>query len=89
MVFDNDTSGIKNLQRSMKLYKSYGLESIGIKFIPIILPKCKDPDEFLKTHGRQEYVDVLNEAKSKVYDLGTTNYYDELMLQNPTLQIQD
>lgn len=79
LVFDTDDSGMKNVGRSIKLYKNFGLESLGIKFIPTILPKYKDPDEFLKKEGKQSYMDILSEAKSKVYEIGVSAYFDELL----------
>lgn len=77
LVFDNDESGCKNLERSMIMYKNYGLESSDIKFIPVIIPIHKDPDEFLRKEGKQEYYDLLAEAKNKVYEVGTMRYYND------------
>lgn len=86
LVFDSDESGLRNLYRSIQMYKNYGLEMHGIKFIPIILPKHKDPDDFLRHEGKKEYLGLLAEAKGRVYENGTERYYDSLVTQNAKLQ---
>jgi DNA primase len=78
LVFDMDDSGLKNLSRSIKMYQSYGLESLDIKFIPVCLPKHKDPDEFLRSEGKKEYLNLLAEAKNRVYERGTLDEYSRL-----------
>jgi len=86
LVFDMDDSGFKNLSRSMKMYNNYGLESLGIKFIPVLLPRHKDPDEFLKKESKKDYVDLLLEAKKKTIELGSLSYYTELCKINPQIR---
>jgi DNA primase len=86
LVFDNDESGLRNLYRSILMYKNYGLDVHNIKFIPVILPKHKDPDEFLKNEGKKEYLALLADAKSKVEDLGTVVAYEKIVEQNQKLQ---
>jgi DNA primase len=88
LVFDTDESGLKNLARSMRMYKNYGLESLGVKFIPVCLPKHKDPDEFLKNEGKQSFLDLLAASKESVYELGVNEYYDDLCSKTPNLQLQ-
>jgi DNA primase len=85
LVFDADDSGYKNLTRSMKMYKSYGLQSFGIVFVPVLLPKHKDPDEFLHKESKSEYTKILAEAKAQTLELGTIGYYESLAKANPTL----
>lgn len=77
LVFDNDESGCKNIERSITMYKNYGLESSDIKFIPVLIPIHKDPDEFLRKEGKQDFMDLLAEAKSRVYEVGTIRYYND------------
>jgi DNA primase len=86
LVFDSDLAGLKNLSRSIKMYQSFGLENLDIKFIPVCLPKHKDPDEFLRHEGRQEYFDVLAEAKKRVYETSTTAEYARLCRDNEKLK---
>ncbi len=87
LVFDMDDSGHKNISRSMKMYKSYGLKSLGIRFIPVLLPKNKDPDEFLRKEGKNEYLSLLVEAKRKVVELGTIGYHSLLAKTYPKIRI--
>lgn len=84
LVFDADDSGYKNLSRSIKMYKSNGLESFGITFVPVLLPKHKDPDEFLRKEGKQQYLDILAEAKTHAVKLGSVQYYEKLVSANPS-----
>lgn len=86
LVFDMDDSGFKNLSRSMKLYKNYGLESMGIFFIPVLINKHKDPDEFLRKEPKSDYIALLSEAKKKTLELGSLGYYKELCISNPKIR---
>ena len=86
LSFDSDDSGFKNLNRSVKMYREYGLESTGIRFIPVVLPKHKDPDEFLKKESSVDYLELLREAKAKVEELGLKKYC--LSLSNKYSQIE-
>jgi hypothetical protein len=86
LSFDSDDSGFKNLSRSVKMYREYGLESKGIRFIPVVLPKHKDPDEFLKKESSNDYLELLREAKAKVEELGLKKYC--LGLSNKYSQIE-
>lgn len=85
LVFDADDSGRKNLVRSISMYQNYGLEALDIKFIPVCLPKYKDPDEFLRHEGKSAYKDLLAEAKSRVYESGTIKEFDRLRQFVPEL----
>lgn len=85
--FDSDDSGFKNLSRSIKMYRNYGLESNGIIFIPIVLPKHKDPDEFLKKETREDYIELLVEAKEKVLEMGLKGYCRLLSSKYPQIEI--
>jgi DNA primase len=76
LVYDNDISGCKNLERSIAMYKSYGLEANDIRFIPIVLPLHKDPDEFLHKEGKSYYAEILDSAKNEVEKCGTIEYFN-------------
>jgi len=86
LVFDADESGYRNLARSIRMYKTYGLDSFGIRFVPVLLPKHKDPDEFLQKETKEQYTALLTEAKNKTVELGTTAYYDLLVKNNPHIE---
>lgn len=88
LVFDIDSSGFQNLRRSMEMYKTYGLEGMGIRFIPVILPSHKDPDKFLKEVGPSEYRKLLVEAKQKTMKLGSSAHYVELCKSNPQIRVE-
>lgn len=88
LVFDRDKSGHQNLIRSIKAYKEYGLESIGVRFIPVMLPKQKDPDDFLRKESKKEYLELLSEAKNKTNELGTVKYHQYLSEIYPEIKIE-
>ena len=88
LVFDSDDAGLKNLSRSMKMYQNYGLETLDIKFIPVCIPKHKDPDEFLRQEGKISYKELLAEAKSKVYETSTVKEFERLCSINNKLKIE-
>jgi DNA primase len=87
LSFDADDSGFKNLSRSIRMYRDFGLESFGIRFIPVVLPKHKDPDEFLKKETPADYLELLKEAKSKVEELGVLKYCYRLASMNNKIEI--
>jgi DNA primase len=87
LVFDMDESGFKSLARTMYMYKYYGLDSMGIKFIPVILPKHKDPDEFLRKEDSKEYMKLLVEAKQRVLEKGSIGYYNILKQLHPQIVV--
>lgn len=79
LVYDNDSAGRNNLQRSLLMYKNYNLSAFDIKFLPVILPKHKDPDEFLRKEGKHEFLDILAETKDKVYNSNTIDYFTRVL----------
>jgi len=83
LAFDADESGFGNLARSMTMYKKNGLDSFGLKFIPVVFPKYKDPDEFLAKESRQAYLNLLSEAKAGTDKLGSIGYYELLREKEP------
>ena len=58
--YDADEAGQKAAQKAMKLLEEVGLD-VGI----IKVPGAKDPDEYIKTFGKEKFKDVLLNSKSK------------------------
>ena len=58
--YDSDEAGQKAASKAMKLLGDVGLD-IGV----IKLPGAKDPDEFIKTYGKEKFREVLTASKSK------------------------
>jgi DNA primase len=94
LVFDADEAGYNSLHRSIEMYIHYGLASMGINFIPVLLPEREgndskdrknDPDLFLKKNGKQAYLDLLKESKERNQELGTVNSYRYLQKNFPNL----
>ena len=69
IMFDGDESGKKAIRRVLELYKKNNLEAYKIKYIPVYLPFNKDPDEYLRTEGRENFKNQLIKAKEE-YDMG-------------------
>ncbi len=85
LTFDRDDAGFRNLSRSIDLYKEYGLSSLNKLFIPVLLPKYKDPDEFLIKEGKDEYQAILENAKKEVSKIGTVSFYEKLKITHPEI----
>ena len=69
------------------MYRNLGLESFDIRLIPVILPKHKDPDEFLKKETPADYLELLKEAKSRVEEIGVLKYCYRLASMNKKIEI--
>ena len=59
LIYDNDDAGRKADDRAMRLLNEVGLEVRVLK-----LKGAKDPDEFIKTFGRDRFVQALNASDS-------------------------
>ena len=65
--YDADEAGQKAAQKAMKLLGDVGLD-VGI----IKVPGAKDPDEYIKTYGKEKFKAVISESKSKFeYNMDT------------------
>lgn len=58
--YDADEAGQKAAQRAIKMLGEVGLEVRVIK-----VPGAKDPDEYIKTYGKEKFAEVINNSKSK------------------------
>lgn len=64
LVFDDDAAGKECLKKSLEM--SSKLKFSGaflINMIPVKLTNGKDPDEFLKNNGKNEYIKLLQKSK--------------------------
>ena len=60
ICYDSDEAGQKATQRAMKILTDAGLEVVVIQ-----IPGEKDPDDYIKTYGKDKFNDILTGAKSK------------------------
>jgi len=61
LVFDSDTAGVAAALRAIPV-----LEGAGIACKVLTLKNAKDPDEFIKTHGRNTFAEALSKALGSV-----------------------
>ena len=58
--YDADEAGQKAAVRAMRLLEEVGLE-VGV----LKMPDAKDPDEYIKKHGKEKFAEVISGSKSK------------------------
>ena len=58
--YDADEAGQKAAQRAMKMLDEVGL-AVGV----IKVPGAKDPDEYIKTYGKDKFREVISGSKTK------------------------
>jgi len=58
--YDADEAGQKAAQRAMKMLDEVGL-AVGV----IKVPGAKDPDEYIKTYGKDKFRDIISGSKTK------------------------
>ena len=58
ICYDSDEAGQKAAQKAMKI-----LGEVGLDVRVIVVPGSKDPDEYIKTFGKEKFADVLAGAK--------------------------
>lgn len=58
--YDADEAGQKAAQKAMRLLGEVGLD-VGV----IKVPGAKDPDEYIKTYGKEKFAEVISASKSK------------------------
>ena len=59
LAYDNDEAGLKATKRGMEILKSIG---VAVKIFR--LTGAKDPDEYLQSHTKEEFMNQLNSAYS-------------------------
>ena len=64
LVFDGDEAGLKASERSLPLLLEAGLD---VKFLS--LPESQDPDDFIKSYGREAFTKKLQGAKDLFFFL--------------------
>ena len=69
VAFDGDVSGKKSIQRTMNLYKKYKFAAYQMKYIPVFLPKDKDPDESIRENGKQGFANLLKKSREELEKL--------------------
>jgi DNA primase len=60
-VFDPDEAGKKALTRSIELFLSGNMQAKGA-----VLPDGYDPDQYLRTHGKESFMEIIDGAQSLV-----------------------
>ena len=58
--YDADEAGQKAAQRAIKILGEVGLD-VGV----IKVPGAKDPDEYIKTYGKDKFAEVINNSKTR------------------------
>ncbi|MBQ1947986.1 MAG: DNA primase [Clostridia bacterium] len=61
LCYDTDEAGVKATERAIEVFSK---EKVRLKIIT--LPAGKDPDEFLKTYGADQFRNVMKKAKTPV-----------------------
>ena len=57
LTYDSDEAGVRAALRAIPIVKAAGLSARVLNMRPY-----KDPDEFIKTHGRGEYLNLADKA---------------------------
>jgi DNA primase len=60
-LFDPDEAGKKALTRSIELFLSGNMHAKGV-----VLPDGHDPDQYLRTHGKESFMEIIDGAESLV-----------------------
>lgn len=67
IVFDGDKAGKAATERMRQIFRENNINDFDINIIPVLLPENYDPDDFLKTKGRQEFINLLKATRDKYY----------------------
>ncbi len=71
LVFDGDTAGLRASERSLPLLLSEGLK---VKFLS--LPQGQDPDDFIRSNGKQAFQSLIQSAKDLFFFVLQQKYED-------------
>lgn len=63
MAYDADAAGINATQRGWQI-----LDELGCRVRVVRIPDGKDPDEFIKNHGSENFIKVISENSLSLYD---------------------
>ncbi|MBQ8307089.1 MAG: DNA primase [Blautia sp.] len=58
LLYDSDDAGVRAATRAIPILKEAGVEARVVSLVP-----CKDPDEFIKTYGAEEFQKRLDDAE--------------------------
>ena len=59
LTYDSDGAGVRAAERAIPLLREAGISSRVLSMTP-----CKDPDEFIKAYGPEEYQKRIDEARN-------------------------
>ena len=62
LAYDSDGAGVKAALRAIDILKDVGLSGRVISLKP-----CKDPDEFIKTYGKEAFQERIDNAENSFY----------------------
>ncbi len=63
--YDSDSAGQKATQRAVEILEQVGFR-IKILTLGVVDKNVKDPDEFLKKHSKEEFLEVVEKSKSVI-----------------------
>lgn len=86
ICYDADEAGQKATQKAIRL-----LEEVGLEVSVVKIPGSKDPDEYIKTFGKDKFKEVISGSKSKFdYNLeNLLNKYDINLPQDKINALKD
>ncbi len=58
--YDSDEAGQKATERALKIFSSVGVDVSVLR-----IPGSKDPDEYIKTYGKEKFEELLGDVKSE------------------------
>ena len=58
LLYDSDDAGVRAALRAIPILKESGIETRVVSLKP-----CKDPDEFIKTYGKEAFQERLDQAR--------------------------
>ena len=60
ICYDADSAGQNAAQKAMRL-----LSEVGVEVRVLKIPGAKDPDEYIKTYGKDKFSELIGNSKSK------------------------
>ena len=78
LCYDGDTAGIRAADRAIPM-----LERTGLKVRVLRVTGAKDPDEYIKTYGREAFARLLDQSQNYV-DYNLRQLQEQYNLEEPT-----
>ncbi len=66
MAYDTDAAGVKATMKGWQL-----LDELGFRLKVVSMPNGKDPDEFIKNHGKEKFLQLVQEYGQNLCDYQT------------------